>query len=225
MLVRGRTTACPGRPTLPPPVPAWYSTDTGAVKQQLRGLPEASPRSHPGGGGSVQRPGGRQVFDWRPRHHERQGRMGPLDRGSERPVPCAFDRCRIENTKPCPGTRRPCHSSGPHADAARLRAPTRPPNQRSSSQSRKRFQRTTSAMTGTRRAWRGTGAMGTTGQPRTSALPVPGASVDSSRPLRRGADVTAPARSGRLGPRWEGCYPRCDTAGSEGGPSGEASHD
>ena len=29
-------------------------------------------------------------------------------------------------------------------------------------------------------------------------------------PLRRGADLTAPTRSARIGPRWEGRYPRCD---------------
>ena len=34
-----------------------------------------------------------------------------------------------------------------------------------------------------------------------------------------------PTLSGRIGPRWEGRYPRCDTAGPEEGPSSKAGHD
>jgi hypothetical protein len=58
------------------------------------------------------------------------------------------------------------------------------------------------------------------GQPRTSALPVPDGPVEGSHPVMQDPDLISDPRSGRIGPRWEGANPRCDTADPGGRLSG-----
>jgi hypothetical protein len=41
----------------------------------------------------------------------------------------------------------------------------------------------------------------------------------------KGPDLTCDPRSGRIGAMWDRGYPRCDKAGPEGRPSGEAGYD
>jgi len=101
----------------------------------------------------------------------------------------------------------PGHRSGPPRGTLRAcRVPARGPCPRCSGRRQEPSSRAPPASP----SWRRRGP----GQPRTCTLPRPGARVDSARPLRGGADLTAPGRSGRIGPRWEGRYPRCDKAKS-----------
>jgi hypothetical protein len=66
------------------------------------------------------------------------------------------------------------------------------------------------------------GGAGGPGPSRRSAVPVPDGPAEGSHPVIQEADWISDARSGRFGAKWEGAYPRCDKAGPEGGPSGEA---